>query len=170
VALAILASVVCVLLCVAVHLALLLSVYRVLSSRIHTLHQATVGVIVLVAILGHLVEIGLFGVGYAILAPADGAVGADLLYHSAAAYTSLGDSQAAPAEWRLMTAIEALAGLVLITWTASFTFLVMQKNWAHHESVGALAAPREASRMPARPAEATAVTAERFRRGPGICV
>jgi hypothetical protein len=136
VVLAVLASAVCVLLCVAVHLALLLSVYRVIAPRTHSLHRATVGVVVLVAILVHLVEIALFGVGYALLAPADGATGLDLLYHSTAAYTSLGDSQPATAEWRVMTAVEALVGLVLITWTASFTFLVMQKNWGHHVSAG----------------------------------
>ena len=147
-ALAALVSAACVLLCVAVHLALLLSVYRVLSPRIRTLHRATVGVIVLVAILGHLVEIALFGAGYAVLAPADGEARPDVLYHSAVVYTSLGDSLPPTAEWRLMTAIEALAGLVLITWTASFTFLVMQKSWAHHESAGALEAPGEASRTP----------------------
>ena len=70
----------------------------------------------------------------AVYTPTDGKTGLDVLYHSAASYTSLGDSQAFTAEWRLMTAVEALTGLVLITWTALFTFLVMQKIWAPHES------------------------------------
>ena len=30
---------------------------------------------------------------------------------------------------RLLTAAEALVGLVLITWSASFTFLIMQHTW-----------------------------------------
>ena len=104
-----------------------------IAPRLPTLHRATVGVIVLAAILGHLLEIAVFGAGYELLAPAEDAAGFDVWYHSAAAYTSLGDSQAGAVGWRLMTAVEALTGLVLITWTASFTFLVMQKNWARHE-------------------------------------
>jgi hypothetical protein len=82
-----------------------------------------------------LLEIAVFGAGYALLAPAADGTGFDVWYHSAAAFTSLGDSQLGSAEWRLMTAVEALTGLVLITWTASFTFLVMQRNWGHHEPV-----------------------------------
>jgi Ion channel len=154
VVLAVLVSAGCVLLCVAVHLGLLLSVYGVIAPRIRTLHRATVGVVVLVAILGHLLEIALFGAGYALLAPAEDGSGFDVLYHSAAAYTSIGDSQPATAEWRVMTAVEALAGLVLITWTASFTFLVMQKNWGHHESVCPLQLPlRRPGADPGWPAE-----------------
>jgi hypothetical protein len=33
---------------------------------------------------------------------------------------------------RLAAGIESLTGLVLITWTASFTFLSMQKFWSDH--------------------------------------
>jgi hypothetical protein len=135
VVLAVFVSIVCVLLCVAMHLGLLLLVYRLLLPRFRSLHQATVGVVVLVAILGHLLEITLFGAGYALLAPAEDGSGFGVWYHSAAAYTSLGDSLLGSAGWRLMTAVEALTGLVLITWTASLTFVVMQKNWGHHEPV-----------------------------------
>ena len=135
VVLAVLVSIVCVLLCVAVHLGILLVVYRLIALRFGTLHRATVGLIVLGAILAHLLEIALFAGGFALIAPAEDGSGFDVWYHSAAAYTSLGDSQLGAAGWRLMTAVEALTGLVLITWTASFTFLVMQKNWAHHETV-----------------------------------
>ena len=132
--LAVLVSIACVLLCVAVHLGLLLLVYWAIAPRFRILHRAAVGVVVLVAILGHLLEITLFGAGYALLAPAEDGSGFDAWYHSAAAYTSLGDSQLGAAGWRLMTAVEALTGLVLITWTASFTFVVTQRNWGHHET------------------------------------
>jgi hypothetical protein len=30
---------------------------------------------------------------------------------------------------RFMTGMEALTGLVMITWSASFTFLEMQRDW-----------------------------------------
>jgi hypothetical protein len=130
--LAVLVCVGSVLSCVAVHLGFLLSAYRLLAPRFQTLHRATVGLLVLGAILAHLVEISLFGAGYTLLAPTGDWL--DVWYHSAAAYTSLGDSQVGAPEWRLMTAVEALTGLVLVTWTASFTFLVMQKNWGHDDS------------------------------------
>jgi len=133
--LAVLVSIVCLLLCVAVHLGLMLLVHRTISQQFRTLRPSTMGTIVLAAILGHLLEIALFAGGYAIITPAEETSGFDLWYHSAAAYTSLGDSQLGGAGWRLMTAVEALTGLVLITWTASFTFVVMQRNWAPHEPV-----------------------------------
>ncbi|MDB5309297.1 MAG: hypothetical protein JWO38_3499 [Gemmataceae bacterium] len=104
----VLTSVVCVLLCVAVHLRLLPPTYRLISSRIRTLHRATAGVIVLVAILGHLFGVALFGAGYAPLGPAEDGSGFAVLYHSAAAYPSHGDSQPATADWRVMTAGEPL--------------------------------------------------------------
>jgi hypothetical protein len=129
VVLTVVVSVACVLLCVAAHLGVLLTMSSV-TVRVRSLHQTTVGLIVLGALLGHLVEIALFGVGYTLLAPSGGGSGSDPFYHSAVSYTSLGDSQPVAVEWRLMTAVEALTGLVLITWTASFTFLVMQKHWA----------------------------------------
>lgn len=125
--------VVCVLLCVAMHLGVLLLVYRLVGPRVETLHRSAVGLIVLVAIVAHLLEITVFAAGYALLALPDGGTVFDEWYHSAAAYTSLGDSMPDTREFRLMTAVEALTGLVLITWTASFTFLVMQRSWDHRE-------------------------------------
>jgi hypothetical protein len=55
-----------------------------------------------------------------------------------------------------MTAVEALTGLVLITWTASFTFLVMQQSWGHQEPAPP---PRTG---PARAAEPDGVAATRL--------
>jgi hypothetical protein len=114
---------------VAVHLGVLLSMYHLIGSR-RTLHRATVGVIVLGAILGHLLEIALFGVGYTLLTTPESESVPDPFYHSAATYTSLGTGPPTTAECRLLTAVEALTGLVLITWTASLTFLVMQQHWS----------------------------------------
>lgn len=131
--LTVLVCVVCVPLCVAVHLVILLFGYRLVAPRLETIHRSAVGLFVLVAIVGHLLEITVFAAGYAVLALPDGGSRFDEWYHSAAAYTSLGDSLPETRELRLMTAVEALTGLVLITWTASFTFLVMQRNWGHGE-------------------------------------
>ena len=54
----------------------------------------------------------------------------DQLYFSAAVYTTLGFGDMVPiGPIRFLTGIEAVAGLVLITWSASFTFLEMQRYW-----------------------------------------
>jgi len=48
----------------------------------------------------------------------------------AAVYTTVGFGDITPeGPMRILVCIEALAGLVLITWSASFTFLVMQGYW-----------------------------------------
>ena len=52
------------------------------------------------------------------------------LYFSFLAYSSLGSSDLIATGWvRLLYGFEALNGLLLITWSASFTFLAMNKMW-----------------------------------------
>lgn len=54
----------------------------------------------------------------------------EYIYFSAVSYTSLGLGDLSPAgPLRLLTGIEALNGLLLIAWSASFTYLVMERNW-----------------------------------------
>ncbi|MDR7091391.1 MULTISPECIES: potassium channel family protein [Cellvibrio] len=65
---------------------------------------------------------GLFGT------PSTGFI--DSLYFSLTCYTSLGFGDLAPTGWlRFLAGIEALTGLLLIAWTASFMYLEMQKHW-----------------------------------------
>jgi hypothetical protein len=104
---------------------------------------------VLVAIFGmlaaHIVEIWIFGVAYYLLlrSPAMGAVhdlGGGLLdrvYISAMTFTTVG----APDNYmtgpiRFVSGTEALTGLVLITWSASFTFLEMERFWRNSSRHG----------------------------------
>lgn len=55
----------------------------------------------------------------------------DHFYFSIAAYTTLGLGDIVPhGAIRMVTGIEALAGLVLVTWSASFTYLMMERLWA----------------------------------------
>lgn len=57
----------------------------------------------------------------------------DYLYFSAATYSSLGIGDIVPTDgFRLVASIEVLNGLVLIGWSASFAYLVMQKFWEVH--------------------------------------
>ena len=119
--------------------------YRVLlwlGRRVPTMTmaiQARVLFIVLVLFLAHIVEIAFYGVAYAgsIQALDLGAFrGAEVndvmsyLYYSGVIYTSLGLGDIYPeGHIRFMTAMETLNGFMLITWSASFTFLAMGRLW-----------------------------------------
>lgn len=70
----------------------------------------------------------------------------DHFYFSIASYTSLGIGDVEPrGSLRLISGVEALTGLILIAWSASFTYLLMEKFWGlHHSSVtGSKAGPNE---------------------------
>jgi len=92
------------------------------------------------AIVSHLIHIALYAVAFLLLEFYFG-VGAiegpdsgrynDALYFSIASYTTLGIGDIYPAgEIRLLSGIEALNGLVMVTWTASMTYLHMERYWA----------------------------------------
>lgn len=53
------------------------------------------------------------------------------LYFSAETYTSLGFGDLTPnGPVRLLAGVEALNGLLLIGWSASFTYLCMERFWS----------------------------------------
>ena len=91
---------------------------------------------VLVIVAGHLIEILVFAGGWALLIWSGDAQLSiadpqftDLLYFSGSVYTSLGFGDILPVGiCRLYSVVEAVNGLVLIAWTASYTFLQMQKQ------------------------------------------
>lgn len=132
------ATVLAVLLCVAIHLEALSQLWRRVP-RLRLGPRLKVGVAVLGALLAHLLEITLFAVVIELLrANAEfgelrgRGVGSSLdsMYFSLVAYTSLGFGDITPTGvLRLLTGVETLTGLVLIAWTASFLFLQMQHNW-----------------------------------------
>lgn len=54
----------------------------------------------------------------------------DAVYLSTTTYTTLGYGDLVPTgPIRLLLGIEALSGFLLVTWSASFTYLEMQRNW-----------------------------------------
>ncbi len=54
----------------------------------------------------------------------------DHFYFSIASYTTLGIGDILPqGALRLLVGVEALNGLVLVAWSASFTYLVMERCW-----------------------------------------
>lgn len=95
--------------------------------------------IVVVLYVAHVVEIGAYAVAYA-WAVEEWGLGSfqgqevahpmSYLYYSGVVYSSLGFGDViSDGHLRFITAMEALNGLMLITWSASFTFLAMGRLW-----------------------------------------
>lgn len=91
--------------------------------------------IVMILLATHTVQIIMFGAAYHFMVDSpngfegvyDGSFN-DSVYFSAAVYTTVGFGDITPLGYlRLMVSFEALAGLVLIAWSASFTFVAMSK-------------------------------------------
>ncbi|PHS32705.1 MAG: ion transporter [Methylophaga sp.] len=100
--------------------------YRVLSG-------------VFVILIAHVIEIWLFALGYFLMINVEG-LGTlagnfdqsllDCSYFSFTSFTTVGFGDIEPlGHIRFLTGFESLTGLVLITWSASFLFLEMQKYW-----------------------------------------
>lgn len=100
------------------------------------LHRLRVVVVVLGCFCAHIIEVVIFAVGLYVSAASlglgliEGVVGdgfRDYLYLSIVSYTSLGLGDIYPtSHLRLLVGIEALIGLMMITWSATFTFLEMK--------------------------------------------
>ena len=99
--------------------------------------------VMLVIIATHVSEILLFALGLFLAATVAGAGGLagvagvslaggfqDFVYFSFVSYTTLGFGEIYPTQGlRIISGVEALTGLLMITWSASFTFLYMEKFW-----------------------------------------
>jgi hypothetical protein len=116
---------------------------RTLSSVLPTLRvaaRAKVLVAMFVAFFAHAVEIVLYAIAvHALVRFAHlGTLGeperfsfATCLYFSAETYTSLGYGDVIPlGEMRMVAGIEALNGLLLIGWSASYTYIAMERFWS----------------------------------------
>ncbi len=94
------------------------------------------------ALLGlHIAEIWCFGLAYwgLVQVPGTGFVHGehgmdtlfDAVYLSASTYSTVGFGDLAPVgAIRLLSGLESLTGLLLITWSASFTYLEMSRLWS----------------------------------------
>jgi len=101
-------------------------------------------VVILAAFFAHTLEVWLYAVVYYLMAGHFGFGGfagtmegnfSDYLYFSTATFTSLGYGDIYPLGGiRLMAGIETVAGLMMIGWSASFTYLTMEKFWSLHET------------------------------------
>lgn len=107
--------------------------------RVRVPRRALLVVVILCAFLAHAAEMALYGLSFWVLighlgqgAFTGGAPSlASALYFSAETYTSLGFGDLTPmGPVRLLAGVEALNGLLLIGWSASFTYLCMERFWA----------------------------------------
>ena len=125
-------------LCVVLHYEVLNACNRylpLLSNR----RRRRVLILIFAVLLTHIAEIWLFGTGYFVLVHLWG-IGSlaglsapalpDFVYFSAITYTTVGSGDAVPVgAIRFLVGMEALTGFVMITWSASYTFLEMQRDW-----------------------------------------
>ena len=115
---------------------------RLMSDKIKphiSQKRPTIVLMILWLMLLHIIEIWIFGFTYYTLlnagdfghfegVPIEGFL--DCVYFSATVFTTLGFGDIVPfGPIRFITGTEAVAGLTLITWSASYTFLQMNKIW-----------------------------------------
>jgi hypothetical protein len=111
--------------------------------KIKVMHRFRIVIGVCGALMAHVIEVWVFAFAYYFMHNSegwghfegnfDGSL-LDCSYYSFTTFTTLGFGDIAPiGDVRYLTAIESLTGLVLITWTASFLFLEMQRYWKSKE-------------------------------------
>jgi hypothetical protein len=103
-------------------------------------HRYRIVVGVFGALIAHTIEIWVFAFAYYMMNRTEGwgqLAGnfddslLDCVYFSFTVFTTLGFGDIVPSgDLKYLTGLESLTGLVLITWTASFLFVEMQKYWA----------------------------------------
>lgn len=124
--------------CVALHYEALSNLSRWLPRLISN-HRLLVLIGVVGAMFAHVVEVWIFAGGFYLMIHLEG-MGElqgnlngnflDCVYFSFTSYTTLGYGDIEPhGNIRFLAGLEALTGLVLITWSASFMFIEMQKYW-----------------------------------------
>jgi hypothetical protein len=96
------------------------------------------------ALVAHALEIWVFAIAYyfindskmggSLTGSFDGSL-MDCGYFSFTVFTTLGFGDIQPSgDLRYLTGIESLTGLVLITWTASYLYIEMQRHWRTEDS------------------------------------
>lgn len=137
------ATLIVVSLCVGLHFEILSRSRRYLTLLSHQ-RRRRVLMFIIVVLVAHTVEIWLFAIGYyalsvwfgiGMLVGLETASLPDYVYYSAIVYTTLGFGDIVPTgAIRFLTGMEAVTGLVMITWSASYTFLEMQRDWPRERS------------------------------------
>lgn len=130
------------LLLVAATIAIHYEVLRQTSQRLPHLNippRMRIIVMLIAALTSHMIHVLLYAVTFMVLenlhgfGTIDGKHGhnlADVFYFSITSYTTLGIGDLIPTgALRMISGTEALNGLVMVGWTASMTYLYMEKFW-----------------------------------------
>jgi len=117
----------------------MLRLLSVLIPRLRIKHRLRVLIGVFGTICAHIIEICLFGLAFYLMVRAGGfgdLAGSfngslvDSIYFSFTNYTTVGYGDIAPqGSLRFLAGVEAITGLSLITWSASFMFMEMTQFW-----------------------------------------
>jgi len=153
------ASVLAMMVCVAMHVGVLELIIKVVCPWQRGLWALLIGVPMLV--ISHIAHVAVYALFISLLYTWQGEAigtlsgdfysdGLSLWYFSATTFTTVGFGDIAPlGPIRVFIGIESIAGLVLITWSASFTFLGMQNSWIdRHDRLKSIASPPEAQTSP----------------------
>lgn len=102
-------------------------------------YKALPGVIwtAVVLMMLHVVEVVIWAVAYLLLLPVSQLDTFEkAAYFSMVTFTTLGygDITLSDHEWRMLSGIEALNGILLVGWTTAFLFMVVQHTWKKSES------------------------------------
>jgi hypothetical protein len=102
--------------------------------------RAKLLVVIFATFVAHAIEIAVYGIALFLLVTtgvggglrgSDASSLMDCIYFSAETYTSLGFGDVTPfGALRLLVGAEALNGLLLIGWSASYAFIAMERYWA----------------------------------------
>ncbi len=128
-----------------------------LNARLPTLKipsRSKLIVVIFTAFTAHAIEIGVYGTALFLLAKymdvgtLSGPIGMSLascFYFSAETFTSLGFGDLTPTgPVRLLAGVEALNGLLLVGWSASYTYIAMERFWnSGREHVPAMSKKRD---------------------------
>lgn len=133
------ATFITVVVCVLLHYEITTRLWRQKGSGHHSLRRRFL-VLIFGLLAAHVAEIWLFALASALLLehPLAGGFGGisvanflGYVYMSAITYTTLGYGDLVPqGPIRFLMGTEALTGFMLITWSASLTFLEMQRHWS----------------------------------------
>lgn len=140
------ATLVLVLLAMLMHYEASFRLRRLLQRKRSLRRRARILILIIGLFFAHIAEIWLFGAGgwllftYADLGASGGVAGAaqpdllDFFFLSIASYTTVGFADAFPTgPLRFLYGTEGLLGFMLITWSASLSFLEMQHHWQNME-------------------------------------
>jgi hypothetical protein len=111
--------------------------------------RSRIFVVISAVFVAHFIEVCLYALAYHVMSTQGlGAIDGktegnalDLFYFSISTYTTLGIGDLhAVGPIRLIAGIESLNGLVLIGWSASFTYLAMERFWEAHRHAASVRA------------------------------